>query len=89
MGRVPPDATGAPMSASPVRVTRNAETSLLPAFTTYRRRWSFVRITDPWLPRPPPVPVPPVAYVAAGVSWPSAARSNTMAELPPGALVIR
>jgi hypothetical protein len=63
--------------------------SSLPAFTTYRRRWSFVRITDPWLPRPPPVPVPPVAYVPADVSWPSAERSKTMTELPPVALVIR
>jgi hypothetical protein len=81
-------------------LTRNTEMLLLPALTTNRSRVASVRLFGAASPsRSPsttafaasskaPLPVPPVAYVPAGRSLPSASRLKTTTVLRRGSLLI-
>src|SRR6266496_5137801 len=57
MGFVPPEDT-VDAHCSPLPETLNDDTELLPAFTAINQP-PLDKITAPWLPSPPPVPVPP------------------------------
>ena len=85
-GATPPEGT-LPSSFGARWPTRNAETLSEPALTAYSVRPSSLSSTAPWRPPRPASPAPPVANVPAGVSDPSAARSNFCTVLPAGSLV--
>ena len=86
IGMVPPlGATSVSVRLAPF--TAKVETLLLPPLTTKSQRPLSLSVTAPWLPRLPPVPVPPVATLPAGVRAPSASRVQIVTRLPAGSLV--